>query len=118
MRGDELWLSTPTELLRIVGTTMDHFAQFPDARVNSYSGARDLVASGSADMTVVRQDSGTWTFQSLGDEEPGLSAEERQDKLLQLMAVATSIMKKDQSSPQQRKQLSKIFKDLKKLTRG
>ena len=28
------------------------------------------------------------------------------------------IMKKDQSSPQQRKQLSKIFKDLKKLTRG
>jgi hypothetical protein len=52
-----------------------------------------------------------------GEGAGGLSEEERQTKLLQLMAVATSIMKKSKNTPQQRKQLAKIFKDLKKLTR-
>ncbi len=46
-----------------------------------------------------------------------LTEEDRQQKLLQLMAVATAIMKDKSSSKQQKKQLTKIFKDLKKLSK-
>jgi hypothetical protein len=44
-----------------------------------------------------------------------LGAKEKEKKMLQLMAVATHVMRENVGAPDQKKKLNKIFKDLKKV---
>jgi hypothetical protein len=44
-----------------------------------------------------------------------LGAKEKEKKMLQLMTVATHVMRENVGAPAQKKKLTKIFKDLKKV---